>query len=65
MIWRPKPGQVVIIKYARRVSSWNGQKGTVLKAGTGPGPINVLVCLNWHDHMVIVPRGHLFKEIKR
>ena len=65
MIWRPKRGQRVEIRYRRGpmrlTMKLHGCPGTVRRAGRGPGPINVEVLLDppaagiW----VIVPRGNL------
>ena len=66
MIWRPKPGQMVQIRYrksARAVIPFHKFFGLVEAAGTGPGPINALVWvpLNDKSHRIVIPRGQLFE----
>lgn len=61
MIWRPKPGQPVILRYRktlRPLCPHHGAAGIVIKAGKGPGPINALVDLD--GRRLVVPRGNLF-----
>ncbi|HUS46134.1 MAG TPA: hypothetical protein VM219_08925 [Phycisphaerae bacterium] len=62
MIWRPKPGQRVVVRYnrlARRFFPHHGREATVETVGDGPGPINAQV--RFDDGIrVIVPRGNLF-----
>lgn len=65
MIWRPKRGQRVEIRYQRGpmrlAMKLHGCRGTVRRAGRGPGPINAEVLLDPPEAgiRVIVPRGNL------
>ena len=65
MIWHPKPGDRVEIRYnkrlrkQRRCRDIHGQVGTVDYAGRGPGPINARVKLD-DGKVVVVARGNLF-----
>jgi len=70
MIWQPKPGQRVRIRYRCGIAEQmphHNCAGTVIRAGRGPGSINAEVRLDsdavggeWLS--VIVPRGNLFAE---
>ena len=70
MIWNPKPGQSVELRYAKKKRSmvmYHEYIATVLKASKGPGPKNVLVHIqtihgakDWGGVKVVVPRGQLF-----
>ena len=75
MIWRPKPGQAVQIRYRKAardkmvIQSAAGVyyrlheiRGIVEAAGTGRGPINALVRIRFFsgDLLIVVPRGNLF-----
>lgn len=62
MIWRPRNGQRVELRYKKsmRPHCPHGAHGVVLKAGTGK-IINALVMLDSGEQM-IVPRGNLFPE---
>ncbi len=67
MIWHPKPGQRVRLQYRkgdpRLVAKLHGCRGTVRRAGAGPGPINAEILLDpgaW-GICVVVPRGNLVK----
>lgn len=63
MIWRPKPGQRVKLRYnkiLREVCPHHLATGTVLIAAKGPGPISALVVLD-DGTEITVPRGQLFK----
>lgn len=63
MIWRPKPGQRVILRYRKPMRPYfpHLTTGLVLKAANGPGPINALVELD-NNTLLVVPRGNLFLE---
>lgn len=64
MIRRPKPGQRVRLHYReaiRAVCPHHGRTGVVVRAGRGPGPINVEVDLGDGVH-VGVPRGNLVPD---
>lgn len=64
VIWRPKVGMEVELRYNKRLREWTGlylAKGTVCKVGVGKGPINALVELR-DGRKVVVPRGHLFEN---
>ncbi len=64
MIWRPKPGQRVRLRYAKRyarIMPCHDRTGAVLAAASGPGPVNALVKLDGGE-AVVVPRGNLFLE---
>ena len=64
MIWRPKPGMRVELRYGRRwrecprLARLHGERGAVVTAASGPGPVNALVSLD-RGGRVIVPRGNL------
>jgi hypothetical protein len=71
MIWRPKCGQWVQMRYRpsmRPITGLHRLFGVVLCAGTGPGPINALVKVQVRldenlrpvTKKVVVPRGNLF-----
>lgn len=63
MIWRPKPGQRVEIRYRktlRATTGLHGKTGRVIAAGAGKGPINALVEIE--GRRVVIPRGHLFER---
>lgn len=62
MIWKPKLGQRVEIRYAKNRAHLfprHGCKGVVCVSGTGQRAVNVLVRLD-DGADVIVPRGNLF-----
>lgn len=61
MIWQPKPGDRVILKYRKEMRQVcpHYQVGTVEIAGRGPGPICALVKLDSDDKKIVVPRGNL------
>ncbi len=62
MIWQPKPGQTVQIKYRlsmRKETGIHDSTGTIMKVGSGNKPKNCLVTLS-DDRPVVVPRGNLF-----
>ena len=64
MIYRPAPGQRVTLRYRPALRAYTGlhlAHGTVVVAGTGRGPINVLVELE-DGRLVVAPRGQLFEE---
>lgn len=64
MIWRPKNGQRVEIRYSaktRHLHRYHGARGVVLKAGRGNKNINALVMLDSGEE-IVVPRGQLFEE---
>ena len=61
MIWRPRPGQRVRLHYRKAIVAFmpcHGRTGTVRIAGSGPGPINVLVDLDGGG-ATCAPRGNL------
>jgi len=72
MIWRPKPGDRVEIRYGvqwrkgRRFELLHESRGIVKEAGRGPGPINALVELDLGGYppLVVVPRGNLVAVIR-
>jgi hypothetical protein len=55
MIWRPKVGQRVELRYGKRwreaefIRELHGQRGTVRIVARGPGPVNVFVELDKSD----------------
>lgn len=62
MIWRPRKGQSVELRYRKSVRElipYHGCLGTIVIVGIGPGPINSLVELT-DGRKVCVPRGNLF-----
>lgn len=63
MIAYPKPGQRVELRYRERLRAIcpHGQRGTVVVAGRGK-PRNHLVRLD-DGRDLIVPCGHLIKEV--
>jgi len=64
MIDRPHPGQRVSLRYRLSLRGYTGlhlARSVVVVAGTGRGPINVLVVIE-DDRRVVVPRGQLFDE---
>lgn len=64
MIYRPRPGQRVQLRYRPSLREYTGlhlATGTVVVAGApGGGPINALVALD-DGRRVVVPRGQLFE----
>lgn len=68
MIWKPRVGQLVRIQYAakkRRCFSRLPHMlvGKIVTVGSGPGPINALVNINYlsaYPFYIVVPRGNLF-----
>ena len=63
MIWRPKIGQRVQLRYRRSMREAVGlhlATGTVICVATGPKSINAKIRLDT-GKIVIVPRGNLFK----
>lgn len=61
MIWKPKAGQRVVIRYAAKrahLFPYHNRQGLVTIVGTGRGPINVMVVLDG-EGAVYVPRGNL------
>jgi hypothetical protein len=69
MIWQPKIGQRVMIRYRKGnpkgMMKLNGCVGTVCVFARGPGPRNVAVLLDpaGAGVKVIVPRGNLTLEV--
>lgn len=66
MIRRPYLGQRVALHYrpsARLAVGLHLARGVVLCAGTGRGPINVLVDLE-DGRLVVIPRGNLSEEVQ-
>jgi len=64
MIWRPKPGQRVLIRYRKSTAfsmPFHGVHATVERAANGPGPINAQVRTDT-GRRTIVPRGNLTIE---
>lgn len=63
MIWRPQPGQRVVLRYALRnrkfFTAYHDYLAVVICVGSGRGPINVLVRIG-NARNVVVPRGNLF-----
>lgn len=64
MIWRPKAGMRVQLRYSKAWRSvvapgLHESTGVVIAAGAGPGPINARVQLD-DGRDVGVPRGNLF-----
>lgn len=62
MIHRPRPGQLVELRYRpalRPLTGLHGARGVVRVASRGPGPISALVELEG-GRLIVVPRGHLF-----
>ncbi len=60
MIWQPKPGQRVLVRYRRGIAQampMHGEAATVLAAGRGPGPRNVMLDIG--GRVAVVPRGNL------
>ena len=60
MICHPRPGQRVIVHYAKgraELIGRNDQSGVVTAVGKGPGPINAAVLVD--GQIVVVPRGNL------
>jgi len=60
MIFHPRPGQHVRIRYAKRSASvmpHHGAVGVVRIVSRGPGPRNVGVEID--GRLVVVPRGNL------
>ena len=66
MIWHPRAGQAVQLRYApaRRALTPHGARGIVTVAAIGPGPINALVRLD-DGRAFVVPRGNLFPTDKK
>lgn len=63
MIWRPKVGQKVEIRYAREwraVNYMHGYVGRITKVAHGPGPIVVEV-----DRRIIVPNGNVSAVVEK
>lgn len=63
MIWTPKPGQRIQIRYAkaaRAAVGHHGATGTVITAARGPGPRNAAIQIDGAAAPIIVPRGNLF-----
>jgi len=63
MIWQPQVDQIVRINYKDKSMPYQGRYCTVVAAGRGPGPRNVLVRSSapqrrGYDYFV-VPRGNL------
>jgi len=62
MIYQPKPGQKVLIRYRPSLRQETGlhlTAGTVLTVASGPKTKNCLVQIE--DRKIVVPRGNLFK----
>ena len=63
MIWQPKRGQVVIVRYNKRAAkffSHHDEPAVVGRVARGPGPRNAEV--RFADGVrMIVPRGNLFR----
>jgi len=67
VIFHPKPGQRVQLRYRRggprRLARLHGCTGIVCRAAMGPGPINAEIALDFSDEAdfltVVVPRGNL------
>ncbi len=63
MIWRPKPGQRVILKYSpkkRQFIHHHGVIGVVVKASKGRKMVNALV--DTSKGLMVVPGGHLYQR---
>ena len=63
MIWRPKIGQRVQLRYRKSMRDVIGLHlvtGTVIRVATGSKSINAEIRLD-NGKTVIVPRGNLFK----
>lgn len=64
MIWHPKQGQRVELRYNRRLrgdphfAALHGSRGVVICAGSGRGPVNAAVQLR-DGRTLVVPRGNL------
>ena len=64
MIWHPKRGQRVVVRYNKRAAPFlphHGEAATVERVARGPGPRNAEVRFADGVRMV-VPRGNLFRE---
>lgn len=71
MIWRPKAGQRVVLRYNARarseaihIGNLHNQHGRVLTVGKGAKMVNTRVRLD-SGEVVTLPRGNLFEEEKR
>ena len=69
MIWRPKTGQRVELRYAAKWQRFaelfggnvpNRIHATIIKVARGPKQLNVLVETDFDYTMIVVPRGQLF-----
>lgn len=61
MIWKPKAGQRVVIRYAKKRAQlfpYHNRVGVVVVASSGACAVNVMVRLD-DDSVVVVPRGNL------
>jgi hypothetical protein len=63
MIWRPKSGDRVVLRYGKRKREGmpHDVRGIVTVVARGPKLINAAVHLD-DGRVVVVPRGQLFKE---
>ena len=62
MIWRPKVGMPVDIRYRKTLKDLphnHGRPGIVVCPASGPGPMNTAVRLD-DGQITVVPRGNLF-----
>lgn len=62
MIWKPKAGERVCIRYAAKrahLFAYHNQQGIVVVVSSGRCAVNALVRLD-DGRNVIVPRGNLF-----
>ena len=60
MIWHPRIGQQVVIRYRKAwkaLMPWEGGEGVVVCVARGPGPINAMI--ETERGRVVVPRGNL------
>jgi len=67
MIWHPRVGQHVEIRYrpgVRGVLAHHGRCGTISRVARGPGPISAEVLLDT-GMSVVVPRGNLVAQKER
>jgi hypothetical protein len=65
MIWRPKKGMIVRLRYRKALRDLIGlhdRIGRIEIAASGPGPLNSLIRFPGFDGdiRVVVPRGNLF-----
>lgn len=64
MIWHPRRGERVRIRYRRDVAGgmpFHGRTGTVEVAASTARQVNALVALDGGG-LAVVPRGNLFRE---